>query len=161
MYFFNLYFPFKNEYLKSREKLFMQPVMHWWKTTPIKTSVSRQHGAQLRLPLKPLQHHNTMLLWILRGPLRWASIMLRCGNLSGNRCYFFQSGQCGIYSGRNFREKDFLFLSNLMEYDRRDRFPFDCEPNGIQFGSKLTWKLSPRFFIQFVRIIFFWMYKYK
>ena len=31
-----------------------------------------------------------------------------------------------------------------MEYDRGDSFPFDNEPNGIQFGSKSKEKLSPR-----------------
>ena len=31
-----------------------------------------------------------------------------------------------------------------MEYDRGDSFPFDFEPNGIPFGSKLKGKLSPR-----------------
>jgi len=29
-----------------------------------------------------------------------------------------------------------VFLSNWIEYDRGDCFPFDFEPNGIQFGSK-------------------------
>ena len=31
-----------------------------------------------------------------------------------------------------------------MGYDRGDSFPFDFEPNGIKFGSKLKGKLSPR-----------------
>ena len=31
-----------------------------------------------------------------------------------------------------------------MEYDRSDSFPFDFEPNGIPFGSKLKRKLSLR-----------------
>ena len=31
-----------------------------------------------------------------------------------------------------------------MGYDRGDSFPFDFEPNGIPFGSKLKGKLSPR-----------------
>ena len=31
-----------------------------------------------------------------------------------------------------------------MEYNRGDDFPFDFEPNGIQFGSKSKGKLSPR-----------------
>ena len=31
-----------------------------------------------------------------------------------------------------------------MGYDRSDSFPFDFEPNGIPFGSKLKGKLSPR-----------------
>ena len=31
-----------------------------------------------------------------------------------------------------------------MGYDRGDSFPFDFEPNGIPFGSKLNGKLSPR-----------------
>ena len=31
-----------------------------------------------------------------------------------------------------------------MGYDRGDWFPFDFEPNGIPFGSKLKGKLSPR-----------------
>ena len=31
-----------------------------------------------------------------------------------------------------------------MGYDRGDSFPFDFEPNGILFGSKLKGKLSPR-----------------
>ena len=37
-----------------------------------------------------------------------------------------------------------------MGYDRGDSFPFDFEPNGIRFGSKLKGKLSPRSYpIQF------------
>ena len=36
----------------------------------------------------------------------------------------------------------FNFLSNWMGYDRGDSFPFDFQPNGIQFGSKR--KLLPR-----------------
>ena len=36
---------------------------------------------------------------------------------------------------------DFRFLPNLKEYDRADSFPFDFEPNGISFGSKLKGKL--------------------
>ena len=32
-----------------------------------------------------------------------------------------------------------------MGYDRGDNFPFDFEPNGIPFGSKLEGKLSPRY----------------
>ena len=40
--------------------------------------------------------------------------------------------------------------SDLMEYDRDDTFPFDFEPNGIQSGSELKIKLSPRSYsIQF------------
>ena len=31
-----------------------------------------------------------------------------------------------------------------MGYDRGDSFPFDFEPNGKQFGSKLKGKLLPR-----------------
>ena len=31
-----------------------------------------------------------------------------------------------------------------MGYDRGDSFPFDFEPNGIPFGSKLEGKLLPR-----------------
>ena len=31
-----------------------------------------------------------------------------------------------------------------MGYDRGDSFPFDFEPNGIKFGSKLKGKLSPQ-----------------
>ena len=31
-----------------------------------------------------------------------------------------------------------------MGYDRGDSFPFDFEPNGFPFGSKLKGKLSPR-----------------
>ena len=31
-----------------------------------------------------------------------------------------------------------------MGYHRGDSFPFDFEPNGIPFGSKLKEKLSPR-----------------
>ena len=31
-----------------------------------------------------------------------------------------------------------------MGYDRGDSFPFDFEPNGIPFDSKLKGKLSPR-----------------
>ena len=38
----------------------------------------------------------------------------------------------------------FHFLSNWMGYDRGDSFPFDFEPNGFPFGSKLKVKLSPR-----------------
>ena len=34
------------------------------------------------------------------------------------------------------RKLYFKFLSNWMEYDHGDRFPFDFESNGIQFGSK-------------------------
>ena len=33
---------------------------------------------------------------------------------------------------------------NLMEYDRGDSFPFDFEPNGIQFDSESKGKLSSR-----------------
>ena len=37
-----------------------------------------------------------------------------------------------------------------MGYDRGDSFPFDFEPSGIPFGSKLKGKLSPRSYpIQF------------
>ena len=37
-----------------------------------------------------------------------------------------------------------------MGYDRGDSFPFDFEPNGVPFGSKLKGKLSPRSYpIQF------------
>ena len=42
------------------------------------------------------------------------------------------------------RKLVFDFLSNLMGYDRGDSFPFDFEPNGIPFGSKLKGKLSSR-----------------
>ena len=39
-----------------------------------------------------------------------------------------------------------------MGYDRGDCFPFDFEPNGIPFGSKLKGKLSSRSYpIQFER----------
>ena len=39
-----------------------------------------------------------------------------------------------------------------MGYDRGDSFPFDFEPNGIQFGSKSKGKLSPGSYpIQFER----------
>ena len=39
-----------------------------------------------------------------------------------------------------------------MVYDRGDSFPFDFEPNGFLFGSKLKGKLSPRSYpIQFER----------
>ena len=31
-----------------------------------------------------------------------------------------------------------------MGYDRGDSFPFDFQPNGIPFSSKLKGKLSPR-----------------
>ena len=31
-----------------------------------------------------------------------------------------------------------------MGYDRGDSFPFDFEPNGIPFGTKMKGKLSPR-----------------
>ena len=44
----------------------------------------------------------------------------------------------------------FHFLSNSMEFDRGDSFPFDFEPNGIPFGSKSKGKLLPRTYpIQF------------
>ena len=33
------------------------------------------------------------------------------------------------------QERDFEFLSFLMEYDGSDRFPFDYEPNAIPLGS--------------------------
>ena len=39
-----------------------------------------------------------------------------------------------------------------MGYDHGDSFPFDCEPNGILFGSKSKGKLSPRsYLIKFER----------
>ena len=39
-----------------------------------------------------------------------------------------------------------------MGYDRGDSFPFDFEPNGIQFGSKSKGKMSPRsYLIQYER----------
>ena len=38
---------------------------------------------------------------------------------------------------------EFHSVQNL-GYDRVDSFPFDVEPNGIPFGSKLKGKLSPR-----------------
>ena len=39
-----------------------------------------------------------------------------------------------------------------MGYDRGDSFPFDLEPNGIPFGSKLKRKLSLQSYpIQFER----------
>ena len=39
-----------------------------------------------------------------------------------------------------------------MGYDRGESFPFDFEPNGIPFSSKLKGKLSPRSYpIQFKR----------
>ena len=41
-------------------------------------------------------------------------------------------------------EIDYQFLSNLLEYDRGDSFPFNFEPNEIPFGSKSKGKLSPR-----------------
>ena len=44
----------------------------------------------------------------------------------------------------SLRKLDFHFLSNWMGYDRGDSFPFDFEPNEIQFGLKLKGKLSPR-----------------
>ena len=31
-----------------------------------------------------------------------------------------------------------------MGYDRGDSFPFNFEPNGVPFGSKSKWKVSPR-----------------
>ena len=44
------------------------------------------------------------------------------------------------------------FLSNLMGYDLGDSFPFDFEPNGFPFDSKLREKLSLRSYpIQFER----------
>ena len=42
------------------------------------------------------------------------------------------------------RKLYFHFLSNWMVLDHVDSFPFDFEPNGILFGSKLNGKLSPR-----------------
>ena len=39
-----------------------------------------------------------------------------------------------------------------MGYDRGDSFPFNFEPNGIPFGSKLEGKQSPRSYpIQYER----------
>ena len=39
-----------------------------------------------------------------------------------------------------------------MGYDRGESFPFDSEPNGYHFGSKLKGKWSPRSYpIQFER----------
>ena len=42
------------------------------------------------------------------------------------------------------RKLYFHFLSHWMGYDRGDSFPFDFEPKGNPFGSKLIGKLSPR-----------------
>ena len=42
------------------------------------------------------------------------------------------------------RKLYFNFLSHWMGYDRGDSFPFDFEPNGNAFGSKLKGNLSPR-----------------
>ena len=39
----------------------------------------------------------------------------------------------------------FHFLSNWMEYDRGDSFPFDCEPNGMPLGSKSKGKRKSDF----------------
>ena len=41
------------------------------------------------------------------------------------------------------RKLYFYFLWHWMGYDHGDSFPFDCEPNGIPFGSKSKGKLSP------------------
>ena len=50
------------------------------------------------------------------------------------------------------RKLSFQFLSHWMGYDHGDSFPFDFEPNGFPFGSKLKGKLSPRSYsIQFER----------
>ena len=43
-----------------------------------------------------------------------------------------------IYSD-TLRKLVFHFLSDWMGYDRGDSFPFNFEPNGIQFGSE-NWK---------------------
>ena len=43
-----------------------------------------------------------------------------------------------------FKKIDLNFLSNLMEHDRDDSFPYDFEPNEIQFGSKSKEKQSLR-----------------
>ena len=42
------------------------------------------------------------------------------------------------------RKLYFHFFSHWMGYDWDDSFPFNFEPNGIPFGSKLKGKLSPR-----------------
>ena len=49
------------------------------------------------------------------------------------------SGACNIqFSTMRYfaahRKIDLDFLSNLMEYERSDRFPCDCQSNGIPFG---------------------------
>ena len=40
---------------------------------------------------------------------------------------------CGLKTSAP-RKLCFHFLSHLMGYDRGESFPFDFEPNGIQFG---------------------------
>ena len=48
------------------------------------------------------------------------------------------------YKGGALGKLCFHFLSHWMGYGRGDSFPFDFEPNGIPFGSKLIGKLSQR-----------------
>jgi len=42
-----------------------------------------------RTPLKPLEHHGTMVLTGLRGTLNWATIMPKATSLSDSVCNFF------------------------------------------------------------------------
>ena len=60
-------------------------------------------------------------------------------HLSHRLCLF---SSCNHYF--KLRKLIFHFLPYWMGYDRDDSFPFDSEPNGNPFGSKLKGKLSPR-----------------
>ena len=57
---------------------------------------------------------------------------------------------CYIVEVRSLKHISISFLSNRLEYDRSDSFPFDFEPNGITFSSKSKGKLPLRSYsIQF------------
>ena len=49
----------------------------------------REIGAQLRAPLKPPEHHSTMVSRGFGGALNWTPILMRGVRLSVSRCNFF------------------------------------------------------------------------
>ena len=64
--------------------------------------------------------------------------------INNSICRLPRTHQFGHLETSTLRKLVFHILSNWMGYDRGDSFPFDFEPNGIPFSSKLKGKLSTR-----------------
>ena len=64
------------------------------KTTKIKCIAGNLLAfiGSFRGPLKPVEHHSSIVLRSLRRALNWTSIMPRGASLSDSQCNFFKSG---------------------------------------------------------------------